>query len=114
MRIVAAQRNRPFLNLRDFVSDWTGSAVRTEATLHQISPYIGKIKSSMAASLIRQFTNAGDVVYDPFSGAGTVPLEAWIAGRRTIGNDLNPYACLLTQAKLFPPASLASALGDIE
>jgi len=64
--------------------------------------------------LIRQFTNAGDVVYDPFSGAGTVPLEAWIAGRRTIGNDLNPYACLLTQAKLFPPASLASALGDIE
>ncbi|HXP60220.1 MAG TPA: hypothetical protein VN829_06995 [Dongiaceae bacterium] len=34
-------------------------------TLHQLSPYIGKFKSSMAAGLIRQFTSAGDVLYDP-------------------------------------------------
>jgi 23S rRNA G2445 N2-methylase RlmL len=59
------------------VCDWTGSAVQSESTFHQLSPYIGKIKSSMAASLVSQFTSEGDLIYDPFSGSGTIALEAW-------------------------------------
>src|SRR3989442_14881114 len=81
---------------------WTGSAWQIESTLHQLSPYIGKIKSTMASSLIHQYTKPGDVVCDPFSGCGTVAFESWIAGRHVIANDLSPYAVLLTHAKLFP------------
>src|ERR1041384_6572270 len=94
-------------------NSWQGAATATEITLHQLSPYIGKIKSSIAASLISQFTRKGQLVFDPFAGSGTVPLEAWIAGRRPVANDLNPYAALLTQAKLFPYKSLENALSDI-
>ena len=54
--------------------DWAGSALKNESTLHQLSPYIGKLKSSIAASLVSQFTNRGNLVYDPFSGSGTVAL----------------------------------------
>jgi len=68
----------------------------------------------MAACLVSQFTNEGDLVYDPFSGSGTVALEAWLAGRRVMANDLSPYASLLTRAKLFPYRSLQDALIDIE
>ena len=68
----------------------------------------------MAASLVSQFTNQGDVVYDPFSGSGTVVLEAWAAGNHAIGNDLNPYAALLTRSKLFPYGTFDAALKDIE
>jgi len=93
--------------------NWHGSVTQTESTLHQLSPYIGKIKSSIAASLISQFTNEGNLVYDPFSGSGTIALEAWIRKRRVIANDLSPYANLLTRAKLFPYESLDKALLDI-
>jgi len=98
---------------RGVVCDWGGSAVSRESTLHQLSPYIGKVKSSMAASLVAQFTKVGDFVYDPFSGSGTVALEAWFAGREVVANDLSPYAYLLTQAKLFPSRNLDFALEEI-
>ena len=96
------------------VCDWSGSALKDESTLHQLSPYIGKLKSSIAASLVRQFTHKGDLVYDPFSGSGTVALESWTAGRRVVANDLSPYAHLLTRAKLFPCPSLEVAIGNID
>lgn len=94
--------------------NWQGSALKAESTLHQLSPYIGKLKSSIAASLIAQFTAPNDLVYDPFSGSGTVALEAWVAGRNIIANDLSPYAAILTRAKLFPYDSLEDALDDMD
>jgi hypothetical protein len=93
--------------------NWAGSALKAESTLHQLSPYIGKLKSSIAGALISQFTESGDLIFDPFSGSGTVALEAWAAGRNVIANDLSPYAALLTRAKLFPYPSLELALGDL-
>ena len=63
------------------IADWNGSAVRNESTLHQLSPYIGKLKSSIARSLVSQFTDQGDLIYDPFSGSGTIALEAWASNR---------------------------------
>jgi adenine-specific DNA methylase len=94
--------------------NWSGSALKNESTLHQLSPYIGKLKSSIASSLISQYTSPGDLLYDPFSGSGTVALEAWTAGRNIIANDLSPYAAVLTRAKLSPYDSLYDALDDIE
>lgn len=94
--------------------NWAGSALKAESTFHQLSPYIGKLKSSIAGSLISQFTAKGDLIYDPFSGSGTVALEAWATGRSVIANDLSPYAALLTRAKLFPYRSLEDASKDID
>jgi SAM-dependent methyltransferase len=95
-------------------TSWRGSAVHIETTLHQLSPFIGKIKSTMARALIAQFTSPGSTIYDPFSGSGTVALEAWIARRHVIANDLSPYAWLLTTAKLFPHASAGTALKRLQ
>jgi len=39
--------------------------------------------------LITRFSNAGDVVYDPFAGLFTVPLEAVKLGRRGLGVELS-------------------------
>ncbi len=90
------------------------STIGNEATLHQLSPYIGKIKSSIASFLISNFTSKGDIIFDPFCGAGTIPLEAWLQDRNVIANDLSYYAFVLTQAKLFPPFSLDDILTLIE
>jgi Putative RNA methylase family UPF0020 len=97
----------------DALRPWAGSAWPTESTFHQLSPYIGKTKSTMAAALIREYAKPGDVVCDPFSGCGTFALEAWMAGCHVVANDLSPYAHLLTRAKLFPYQSADDAFTDL-
>lgn len=47
---------------------------------------------------------------DPFAGAGTIPFEAAVRGRRTLAADISPYARILSKAKLSPPPSLEIAL----
>jgi hypothetical protein len=88
---------------------WRNSCSNVECTLHQLAPYIGKIKSSIAGDLIERYTKPGDLVVDPFAGAGTIPLEAAIRGRRAFAADRSPYARILSQAKLFPPRTLEMA-----
>jgi len=52
---------------------------------------------------IEWLTQPGDVVYDPFAGRGTAPLEACRLGRVGVGTDANPLAYVLTGAKVDPP-----------
>lgn len=84
---------------------WEDRCVHSESTLHQLSPFLGKMKSTMAKELVESYSKPTDVVLDPFSGSGTVPLEAAISQRGSIGIDRNPYSVLLTKAKLNPPVS---------
>ena len=56
-----------------------------------------------------QFTEPEDTIYDPFSGAGTVALEAWIAGRHVFVGDLSPYAYVLSKSKMNSPKNLEDA-----
>lgn len=93
---------------------WTEPCANDECTLHQLSPYIGKIKSSIARDLVKKYSRPGDLVVDPFAGAGTIPLESALQGRRAFGADISPYSRILSLAKLFPPRSLAEALKKAE
>ena len=89
---------------------WGGSCTSSESTLHQLAPFIGKMKSAMARALIEAFTCPGDVVLDPFAGSGTIPLECLCAQRHVVCSDTNPYAVTLTKAKVAPPPTLDEAL----
>ena len=82
-------------------------------TLHQIAPYIGKLRPSLARQLVRRYSSQGDVVWDPFCGSGTIPLEAKLLHRNVIASDVNPYACVLTRAKLHAPCSAEKALNQL-
>jgi hypothetical protein len=73
-----------------------------KSSLHSIAPYVGKIRPQLASALIREYSSKYNIIYDPFAGSGTIPLEAWINGRDTIATDLNKYAYVLTYAKLYP------------
>jgi len=89
---------------------WRGSFNGRESTLHQLSPYVGKLKSGMVRVLISLYSNKGDVILDPFSGSGVVPLESTLMERVAYGNDLSPYAYVLTRGKLETPASKQNAI----
>jgi hypothetical protein len=93
-----------------FDRTWSaGSTTSTDYTFHQLAPYIGRLKTSIVRSLIISYTREGDLVVDPFSGCGVVALEAAASGRCVLAGDWNPYAVLLTRAKLFPPVSVEVA-----
>ena len=85
------------------------STVASDYTLHQLAPYIGRMKTSMARSLVLDYSAKEDLIVDPFCGSGVVPLEAAAAGRQVVAGDWNPYAVLLTRAKLFAPRDLNAA-----
>ena len=93
---------------------WADPCTHSECTLHQLSPYIGKLKSSIARDLIERFSQVGDIVADPFAGSGTVPLEAAISGRNAIAFDVSSYATTLCRGKLDSPKDLTSALQQAE
>src|SRR5437867_3708157 len=88
---------------------WNGCFNAKESSMHQLAPYVGKMKSGMARALIQEFTREGDIVLDPFCGSGVVPYESLLTGRHAIGNDLNPYAYVLTKAKLSAHATHGEA-----
>lgn len=93
---------------------WARSCTHDECTFHQLSPYIGKLKSIIARDLISQYSRPGELVADVFCGSGTVPLEAARLGRRPFASDSSPYAVTLTNAKLQAPKDVDSALNDLE
>lgn len=54
----------------------------------------------VAEVLIRQSSDAGGVVIDPFMGSGSVGIAAARLGRRFLGNDLNPEAVKIASQRL--------------
>ena len=93
---------------------WHLSSVNTECSLHQLSPYIGKLKSSIASELISSYSKPNDIVVDPFAGSCTIPLEAMLLGRHAFASDISPYSKVLSKAKLRAPLNLNDALDSME
>ena len=91
-------------------SHWAASCTHQECSLHQLSPYIGKVKSIIAKDLVLQYSRPGQLVADMFCGSGTVPLEAARLGRRVFASDTSIYAITLTKGKLFAPERIDIAL----
>lgn len=89
------------------IGEFWPAGQRCGHSLHEIS-YRGCFKPELAGFFIDRFTKAGEVVYDPFTGRGTTPLEASLRGRIAMGSDANPLCEMLAAPRLDPPA-----LGEI-
>ena len=82
---------------------WHGISPRWGHSMHTMCSYHGMFPAKVAHYFIQRYSRPGDLVLDPFSGRGTVPLQARVEGRRTVSNDLNPLAYVLSRAKAHPP-----------
>ena len=89
--------------------EWGGPA-------HSMCSYQGKMKPALAHHLVNCFSVAGDVVVDPFSGAGTIPFEACRMGRNGFGIDISRLGHVLTLAKVAhcTPEKVKEALEELE
>lgn len=82
---------------------WHSAPRRWGHKLHSQCSYMAMFPPALPHHLIHWLTEPGDVVYDAFSGRGTVLLEAGLLGRIPAGSDANPLAWILTSAKAQPP-----------
>lgn len=93
---------------------WTSGQRRGHA-LHEIS-YRACFKAELPGFFIDRLTCPGDVVFDPFMGRGTTPLQAGLRDRQAWGSDINPLSALLTRPRLTPVtlAQVETALSQVD
>lgn len=94
---------------------WRRAPRRWGHPLHSVCSYFAMFPPQIAHVFLRWLTSPGDVVYDPFAGRGTVPLEAALLARRAIASDANPLAVTLSGAKVQVPSETRALrrLGEI-
>ncbi len=83
---------------------WHSASPRWGHSMHTMCSYHGMFPAKLAHYFIQRYSRPEGVVLDPFSGRGTVSLQARVEGRRTISNDLSPLAYVLSRAKANPPS----------
>ena len=64
--------------------------------------YFTKQGWNVVQEYIRNFSQPGDLVLDPFGGSGVTVIEALILGRRGIHVDINPHSIFLVENLVSP------------
>ncbi len=83
--------------------DWTFEGANSREGVHSIHPYPAKFIPQIPSQLIDIYADSeSDVVFDPFCGSGTALVESMKKGHPSIGVDLHPLACLISQVKTRP------------
>ena len=80
--------------------DWESKDASTRYLTHSYHPYSAKYIPQIPRYLISNLTNRNDLILDNFVGSGTTLVESKILGRRAIGVDINPLACLVAKVKI--------------
>lgn len=71
------------------------------ADMHSFHRYYGKLIPAIPGYFIKEFTKEGDLVFDPFSGSGTVAVEAKRLGRNFLGVEINPLSAEIARVKTY-------------
>jgi len=80
---------------------WTERQRRMHS-LHYVVSYRASFKPELPEFFISQYSEPGNVVFDPFNGRGTTALQANLMGRTAYGSDVNPMAERITYPKCHP------------
>lgn len=82
---------------------------QTQYLTHGYHRYPAKFIPQLVSVLIQEYSRPKEIICDPFGGCGTTLVEAKLAGRQSLGFDINPLAVLITRVKTtaIPPSKLA-------
>ena len=66
---------------------------------HNFYRYPARFSPDFVRSVLLEFSDIGDLVYDPFMGGGTTLVEAASLGRHCIGTDISSLAAFIARVK---------------
>lgn len=101
----ANSRNRNVqmtLEGKESQEDWTFAKADTAYLTHKLHDYPARMIPQIAERLIERYSPVCGKILDPFCGSGTTLVEARLANRNAVGNDINPLAVLLSKVKSTP------------
>lgn len=116
----ALSRNRPAKGRSPLVEmDWSFADLKRVETLwgpHGYHRYPAKFIPQLVRRIIQSYSRPGSLVGDPFLGSATTGIEALRSGRHFWGADINPVACLISQAKCTPinPETLSDSWRQLD
>jgi methylase of polypeptide subunit release factors len=98
------------------VSYWIDSPNGRQELTHQLFRFPAKFHPPVVRWALGNYGRKGSVVLDPFTGSGTVQVEALVRDISSIGIDIDPLACLIARTKTTPlnPATLQGYLNEIQ
>jgi len=98
-----------------FINEFWAAGQRQAHSIHEVS-YRACFKAQLPEFFIGRLTRPGDVVFDPFMGRGTTPVQAALMRRQAFGNDVNPLSRLLARPRLRPITlqAVAAALKTVD
>ena len=67
----------------------------------------------LAERLVRMFSFAGDTILDPFVGTGSTCLAAMMAGRNSVGNEIESAYLDMAHARLLAAARQDRMIGPV-
>jgi DNA modification methylase len=80
---------------------------KQEAKRHYgVHPYFTRRSWNVVQAYIKNFTQPGDLVVDPFGGSGVTAIEALVLKRRAIHIDINPLANFITRCVAIAPVNI--------
>ena len=88
---------------------------RTNYSAHALGEYPSKIRPIIFHHLVARFSAEQDRMLDPFSGSGTMAVEAKLQGRHSVSMDINANAVKLIEEKLgyLTPNKIISAYEEL-
>lgn len=69
---------------------------------HNFHSFPAKFPPQLPLQFIHDLTELEDTVLDPMMGSGTTVLEAYLAGRKGIGFDIDPLSIMISKVKTAP------------
>ncbi len=97
-------------------SYWLNSPNGQNMYTHRLFRFPAKFHVPVVQWALESYGRKGSLILDPFTGSGTVQVEALLQGINSVGVDIDPLACLIAQAKSTPvdPRDLRDAFARIQ
>ena len=99
--------NRARLADREW-AEWGSRAVWRIPSVRANDDHEAKFPLELARRVVRLFSDAGDLVVDPFIGSGTTAMAARMEGRRFVGMDVVESHANLARRRLAAAARMAA------
>src|SRR6201996_8727421 len=71
--------------------------LRHSAKRYKCHQFFTRQTWNVVQEFIKNFSEKGDIVYDPFCGSGVTPIEAFLLQRAGVGTDLSPHAIKISE-----------------
>ena len=76
-----------------------GMEAEGHTPIYKMHKYFARRPQNVFSALVKNYSQKGDVIFDPFCGGGVTMIEGAALGRHVIANDINPLAAFITKCE---------------